>query len=121
MFTFSGINQTNVTSGFNATLIQPLLRNAGRRVRLEALTQGERNLLYQVRTFARFREQFYVNLTNASGYLGLLAQVQNIRNQESNLQSQEQNLRLHEALYETGQVSTLRVEQASHGLSVRSA
>jgi len=113
VFTFSGINQTTATSNITATLIQPLLQNAGRRVRLEGLTQGERNLLYAVRTFAHFREQFYVSLTsgNANGFLNLLAQVQNIRNLESNLKSQEQNLRLHEALYARGVVSTVQVDQ----------
>jgi outer membrane protein TolC len=114
VFTFSGINHTNVTSNIGVTFMQPLLRNFGRRVRLETLTQGERNLLYAVRTFARFRKQFYVNLTTAqgsSGYLGLLFQVQNIRNLEANLQSQEQNLLLHEALFARGTVSTVQVDQ----------
>src|SRR4029077_12689987 len=100
VFAFGGVNQMTATSNFTTTLIQPLLRNAGRRVRLEALTQAERNTLYAVRTFARFREQFYVGLTSGNGgYLSLLFQVQDIRNQEANLKSQEQNLRLHEALY----------------------
>jgi outer membrane protein TolC len=116
VFTFSGVNQTNVTSNIGVTFLQPLLRNFGRRVRLETLTQGERDLLYAVRTFARFRKQFYVNLTTAqgrnTGYLGLLFQVQNIRNLESNLTSQEQNLLLHEALFARGTVSTVQVDQA---------
>jgi outer membrane protein TolC len=112
VFTFSGANITTATSNITATLIQPLLKNAGRRVRLETLTQGERNLLYAVRTFARFREQFYVGLTfGNNGYLGLLSQVQNIRNLESNLKSQEQNLLLHEALYARGTVSSVQVDQ----------
>jgi len=112
VFTFGGLNQTVATSSFTATLIQPLLRNATRRVRLEALTQGERNLLYAVRIFAHFREQFYFTLTsNNNGFLGLLSQVQNIRNLESNLKSNEQNLRLHEALYARGTVSSVQVDQ----------
>lgn len=116
VFSFSGVNQTTATSNFAVALIQPLLRNAGRRVRLEGLTQSERNLLYAVRAFARFRKQFYVSLTNGEerrgGYLALLFQVQNIRNLESNLKSQEQNLLLHEALYSRGTVSTVQVDQA---------
>ncbi|HEY1860063.1 MAG TPA: hypothetical protein VGG61_06900, partial [Gemmataceae bacterium] len=114
VFTFSGINHTNATSNIGVTFLQPLLRNFGRRVRLETLTQGERDLLYAVRTFARFRKQFYVNLTSAPniGYLGLLFQVQNIRNFEANVQSQEQNFLLHEALFARGTVSTVQVDQA---------
>ncbi|MFK8113779.1 MAG: hypothetical protein AB8B91_16370, partial [Rubripirellula sp.] len=52
-----------------STFTQPLLRGAFRHVRLESLTQAERNLLYQVRDFARFRRQFYVGVTEQ--YLGL--------------------------------------------------
>ena len=40
--------------------MQPLLRNGGRAVVLEPLTQAERNLLYAIRTFALFRQQFFV-------------------------------------------------------------
>ena len=39
-------------------LVQPLLRGGGRAVTLEPLTQTERNLLYQIRAFARFRKEF---------------------------------------------------------------
>jgi outer membrane protein TolC len=114
LITFSGVNKTVGTSDIIVTLTQPLLRGAGRRFRLEGLTQAERNVLYSVREFARFRKQFYVTLTTArnGGYLALLLQVQNIRNQEANLKSQEQNLRMHEALFKAESVSTVQVDQA---------
>lgn len=41
-------------------LVQPLLRGAGRAVTLEPWTQAERNLLYAVRDFVRFRQEFFV-------------------------------------------------------------
>jgi len=47
-------------STINFDLIQPLLRGGGRAVTLEPLTQAERNLLYEIRTFARFQKEFYV-------------------------------------------------------------
>ncbi len=114
LITFSGVNQTVATSNIIATLTQPLLRGAGRRVRMEALTQAERNVLYAVRTFARFRKQFYVTLTSAQrgGYLALLLQVQNVRDLEADVRSQEQNLRMHEALFKAESVSTIQVDQA---------
>ncbi len=113
-FTFSGVNHTTTTSTIGVTLMQPLLRGFGRRVRLEALTEGERVVLYAVRDFARFRKQFYVSLTTANngGYMGLLLQLQTIRNQEANLRSQEENLRLNEALLASGSVSIIQVDQA---------
>lgn len=40
-------------------IVQPFLRGGGRAVTLEPLTQAERNLLYAVRDYARFRQGFY--------------------------------------------------------------
>ncbi len=57
---------TSVTSlNFNA--IQPLLRGGGEAVALESLTQAERNLLYQIRNFARFRKELYVEIASNNG------------------------------------------------------
>src|SRR5207245_857696 len=112
--TFSGVDQTVWSSNLIAMFTQPVLRGAGRRVRLEALTEAERQVLYAVRDFARFRKQFYVNLTIAqrNGYLALLLDVQNIRNLESNVKSQEQNYRMHESLYSAESASLVQVDQA---------
>ena len=115
VFTASGVNSYTWTSNIIISLMQPLLQNAGRRVALENLTQAERNVLYAVRTFARFRKQFYVNLTNlgggsSPGYLGLLGQVENIRIQEANLENNEQSLAVIEALFAHGTVSTVEVD-----------
>jgi outer membrane protein TolC len=120
IFQFAGPDMTLMTSNLTVSLFQPLLQMAGRRFRMEPLTQSERNVLYAVRDFARFRKVFYVQLTTGGrGFLPLLNQVQNIRNQESNLANQEQNLRLTEALVETQQASLVQVDQSY--LSVQSA
>lgn len=47
-------------SDLNLDLVQPLLRGGGKAVTLEPLTQAERNLVYEIRSYARFRKQFYV-------------------------------------------------------------
>lgn len=49
------ISQSNVS----LDIVQPFLRGGGRAVTLEPLTQSERNLLYAVRDYARFRQGFY--------------------------------------------------------------
>ena len=85
---------------------------AGSTERLEQLTQAERDVLYEVRDFARFREEFYVDIFAArEGFLSLLLQLQNIRNGESNLASLERNLLMHEHLVEAGVVSPIQVDQ----------
>jgi outer membrane protein TolC len=68
VFNFTGVGR-NLTSQstINLDLVQPLLRGGGRAVALEPLTQTERNLLYQLRTFARFRKTFYVAIAGGGG------------------------------------------------------
>ncbi len=64
VFNFVGKNpiQPTVQSSLPLTFVQPFLRGGGRAVVLETLTQAERSLLYQVRTFAQFRQQFIVDM-----------------------------------------------------------
>jgi hypothetical protein len=49
-------------STFLLDLAQPLLRGGGRAVTLEPLTQAERNLLYEMRDYARFHKEFLVSM-----------------------------------------------------------
>jgi len=123
-------------------LAQPLLRGGGYAVTLEALTQAERNLLYAIRSFARFRKAWYVfiatgadplnapfsfaGLTQRSvgpsfnspgqGYLPtvLLAGLQ--QNEEANIAALERILRLFEAFKEGGDISDLQVGQVEQQL-----
>ncbi len=46
-------------STINFDFVQPFLRGGGRAVTLEPLTQVERNLVYEIRDYARFREEFF--------------------------------------------------------------
>ena len=106
------LNGNTVQSGSAAiitTFTQPLLRGAFRHVRLENLTQAERNLLYDVRDFARFRRQFYVGLTEQ--YLGLLTQAQAIRNTQTNVRNLANNLEEHKFLLRQGSVTQVDVDQ----------
>ncbi len=113
---YTANNRTSVSSTFVANFVQPLLRNAGKRVRLELLTQAERDVLYAARDFYRFRKQFWATITTLdSGYLSLLLQVQSIRNAQANLAGQQQNLLEHEALLPGGKITTVQVDQAFQG------
>ena len=59
----SGPNTQSATTVLDFTLLQPLLRGAGRDRVLERLTLAERNLLNNVRSFERYRRSFYLNIT----------------------------------------------------------
>jgi hypothetical protein len=52
-------NHLTSISRIDLDFLQPLLRGGGRAVALEPLTQAERNLLYDIRSYARFRKQYY--------------------------------------------------------------
>jgi hypothetical protein len=108
---------SRVTGGLTAALVQPLLRNFGRKVRLETLTQAERDTLYAVRDFARFRKQFWVaTAVDSGGYLSLLLQQQSVRNAQANLRSQEENYRLGLELQKGNKKSAAEVDAIFQGL-----
>jgi outer membrane protein TolC len=68
--------------------------------------------LYAARDFARFRKQFYFDVTSGNvGYLALLERIQNIRNFQANVVALEQDLNAHQALNAAGLVSRLQVDQ----------
>jgi hypothetical protein len=56
----AGSPNTMTSSQIGATLTRPLLRNAGYKADIENLTQAERDLLYGLRDFVRFRKDFSV-------------------------------------------------------------
>lgn len=98
LWLFSPNSQTNSASLLSFSLVQPLLAGAGRKIAMENLTQTERNLLYAVRDLARFRKFLFTNtvsggssrgIQSSPGYLGLLTQLQSIRNQEDNIRRLE--------------------------------
>ena len=58
------------SSQVGATFVQPLWRGRGYKVTMENLTQSERNMLYQLRDFTRYRKDFSVQI--ATAYYGVL-------------------------------------------------
>ncbi|MBN9522885.1 TolC family protein [bacterium] len=112
VYEYTGGASGRVRSNALFTLTQPLLRNFGRAVRLEGLTQAERDVLYAVRDFARFRKQFYVSVAvQSGGYLDLLLALQTLRNSEANLRRQEETYRLYNELFRGGRASVVEVDQ----------
>jgi len=102
---------SSVGSNLGATLVQPLLRGAGRQVRMEALTEGERSLLYAVRRFARGRKEFYFSIA-IEQYQSLLQATQQIRNLEANVKTREQQFLVIAARRSAGEASLAQEDQA---------
>lgn len=74
----TGDMRSGFSSIFTAVVSQPLLRGAGRKIALENLTQGQQNILYQIRIFNRFRKSFVTSIvTQYYEVLGLYDRQQN--------------------------------------------
>ncbi|MGF1452560.1 MAG: TolC family protein [Opitutales bacterium] len=94
----------------DASVEIPLLRGAGRWVVAEPLIQAERNTLYAVYNFERFKREFAVRI--ASQFLGVLRQRDEVDNAEENYRGLITSARRIEALANEGRVPEIQVGQA---------
>jgi hypothetical protein len=130
-------SSANFTSSLaNLSFVQPLLRGAGRDIALEQLTFVERALLANLRAYHQYRQGFYTQVAigelgvtgpqrgggntfiagfsgqgGVGGYIGLLQQLQRIRNTEDNLSLQERTLARLVAFQEIGVIDLVQVDQ----------
>ncbi len=94
----------------NLSFTMPLLRGAAREVVLEPLTQAERNLVYAVRQYERFRRTFAVDV--ATRYYDLLRTLDNISNEQANYDSLKLLRVRNQRLAEAGKLTDIQVDQA---------
>jgi outer membrane protein TolC len=98
------------TTTISLAATQPLLRGFGTTIVEEPLTQAERNLVYAVRTFERYRRSFAVDA--ADRYYGVLELRDAVGNQERNVKSLSALTERNTALAEAGRLSKIEVGQA---------
>lgn len=111
-------------SSIASTLSQPLLRGAGYRVTMENLTQAERNLLYDMRTFVQFRKSFTVDVV--SQFYNVIRSKEQARNEWNRAKSFRQTAERTRALYGEGlakraDVGRLEQEEISTDISLTDA
>ena len=94
----------------DASISIPLMRGAGRHIVAEPLIQAERNTLYQILQFERFKRTFAVGI--ASRYLQVLQQIDGVNNAEQNYRSLIGSVRQLTALSNAGRLAPLEVDQA---------
>lgn len=108
------------SSQLTATFVRPLVRDAGYKQQMEALTQAERDLLYAMRDFTRYRRDFSVQI--ASAYYNVLGDRDRVRNAWLNLESSRKNAERIRALAEEGRVTQTDLGRiAQQELSAESA
>ena len=94
----------------DATVSVPLLRGAGRFVVTEPLTQAQRDLVYSLWEFERFRKTFAVDI--ASQYLGVLQQMDQVDNAQENYRQLIASGRRARRWADAGRLPQIQVEQA---------
>jgi len=78
----TGNLRSGLASILTTTVAQPLLRGSDRQVILENLTQAERDTLYQLRSFNRFRKTFVVSIITQ--YYQVLQRLDTVKNARQN-------------------------------------
>ncbi len=91
-------NQSINESDLAVSITQPLLQGGGTTVTLEALNQQEREVLYELRSFADYRRAFIVDLV--SSYYEVLRARDRVKNNYIAFEGFAKNLEREEALAE---------------------
>ena len=144
IFNFASKNSApTVKSYLPMSMVLPFLKGGGRAVTLENLTMAERNLLYSIRAFAKFRQEFVVYMlvggtpvTNlgaatqtpgfsgggnndpATGFINCLEDVQIVENNRRNIASYEQFKTVYTELIkgESSGLTQLQLDQVDNSL-----
>ena len=94
----------------DASVSIPLLRGSGKHIVREPLTQAERNVIYAIYDFERFKRTFAVGV--ARDYLSVLQQIDEVRNAEENYRSLIASARRSRGLADAGRLPEIQVDQA---------
>ncbi|MDQ8201030.1 TolC family protein [Pelagicoccus enzymogenes] len=81
----SNPSSESLSSALSFSISQPLLRGAGKKVAAERLTQAQRDVIYSVRNFAHFENEFAVSVV--MDYFRLLQRKDTVYNEYKNYQS----------------------------------
>lgn len=110
----TGDRESSLGALADATVTIPLMRGAGREVVTEPLTQAERNLMYALLQFERYKDEFTVGL--ASDCLSVLLAGQQVRIANDNLKRLEDSLARAQALGQAGRLPATEVDQTQQDL-----
>jgi len=105
----TGDPRTSAGSLLSAGIVKPLLGGSSREYVLESLTQAERSLLYQIRSFNRYRKQFVVDIV--SSYFRVLQSLDSVGNAENNYESLQLSYERAQMRAEAGRVPPIEAAQ----------
>ncbi|MHC4432015.1 MAG: TolC family protein, partial [Planctomycetota bacterium] len=88
----------------------PLLRGSGEHIVAEPLTQAERDVVYAIWQFERFKRTFAVDV--ARDYFSVLRQMDSVKNAEDNYRSAIQSARWSRRQADAGRITEVDVDRA---------
>ncbi len=109
LFTRGGSSSFGLAGDVSLSI--PLLRGSGRHIVTEPLQQAERNVVYALLEFERFKKEFAV--TVGSDYLTILKQLDIVRNVQEDYRSRIVSARRSKRLADAGRLKEIEVDQSS--------
>ncbi len=97
-------------SAADASISIPLLRGSDKHIVTEPLTQAERNVVYSIYGFERFKKTYAVEV--ASSYLNVLGRLDSVKNNEENYRSLVASAIRARRRADAGRVTEIEVDQA---------
>ena len=94
----------------DASVSMPLLRGAGKHIVTEPLTQAERDVVYAIWDFERFKRTFAVSI--ADEYFAVLSQMDSVANARDNYRSSIASARWSRRRADAGRIAEIEVDQA---------
>ena len=108
LLTLGGASATGLAG--DASISIPLLRGSGSHIVAEPLTQAERNTVYAIWNFEKYKKEFAVN--TASKYLSVLQRLDSIINSETDYHSRIESAKRSRRLADAGRIQEIEVDQA---------
>ncbi|PKL44142.1 MAG: TolC family protein [Planctomycetes bacterium HGW-Planctomycetes-1] len=108
LLTMGGASSTGLAG--EGSIAIPLLRGSGRHIVAEPLTQAERDTIYAIWNFERYKKLFAVDI--ASKYLSVLQQLDKIKNSEADYRSRISSAKRSRRLADAGRIQEIEVDQA---------
>jgi outer membrane protein TolC len=106
----SGSKESSRGVRLDTSLSIPLLRGSGEFVVAEPLTQAQRDVVYAIYTFERFKRTFAVGI--ASEYLSVLQQFDRVQNAVDNYERVVTSTRRAKRLGDAGRLPEIQVDQS---------
>lgn len=110
----TGDPRTSLGSVLSGDLTVPLLGKGAGKVARENLTQAERNALYQIRSFNRYRKTFVVSIVNE--YYSVLQRRDEVTNSKNNYDMQVESKQRLDMYAEAGRVDRFDVDEAEQSM-----